>query len=102
MILQQDSRLCCREGRHVDLSIVCSLHQGRCKPWPKINNQKRRGANNCISQSLNELFACRVDPMQVFDDNNRSDILSSRTRQCPYKIKQQRFSCFWVELNCCL
>ena len=41
-----------------------------------------------IGQHLNELFARRIDPMQVLDDNNSYCFPGSRTRQGPDKIEK--------------
>ena len=80
VVLHQDRRLCRQQRAHVDLSIMRSLHQGRRKSRPEIHDQKCCGAYNCVGQSFDELFACGVDPMQIFDDDNRSG-LQWRVRQ---------------------
>jgi len=74
MILYQNGSLRLGEGKHVDLSIVRSLHQRSGKPWSKINNQKGRGAKDRVGQRLDELQARRIDPMQILDYYNRGGI----------------------------
>ncbi len=74
MILYQDGGLRLGEGKHVDLSIVRSLHQGGGKPRSKIDNQKGRGAKDSVGQRLDELQARRIDPMQILDYYNRGGI----------------------------
>ncbi len=40
------------------------------KPGPEIHNQERGGADDRVSQRLDEFFACRVDPVQILDEDD--------------------------------
>src|SRR5713101_9306808 len=99
MIPQYRLRLSRLKRGHADLPIVRSLHQGRSKPRPEIDNEKGRGADHSISERFDELLACRVDPMQIIDQNNRA---RSRAHKRSDKVEQLRLSRFGIEFERCL
>ena len=87
MLMQQLECLLCGQGRHADLPIVCSLHKGCHEARPEIDQKERRGPDDSIGQSLDELFAGRIDPMQILDQDNSGAVTGACVRESSDEIQ---------------
>ena len=76
----------CQRGHH-DLAVMRALHECCGEARPVIDDEQRRSADDCIRQRLDKLFARRVDPVQVLDEDHGRRVVGACSHQRAHQIE---------------